>query len=92
MLVVAVTQAASAGSDRLSPWKGGGFGMFATVDHARVIDVAGDPVDAPAAANELSEARLRAVAVAHGEPVVVYRPEFDPDTGAVAWREIARWP
>jgi hypothetical protein len=32
LLAVASAQMTLAGTDRLSPWKGGGFGMFASVD------------------------------------------------------------
>lgn len=92
MLVIAVVQASVAGPSRLSPWKGGGFGMFATTDHARIVDVDGMPIDDRAAANQASEVRLRHVATEHGEPAVVFRPEFDPDSNILTWREIARWP
>jgi hypothetical protein len=33
LVVVALTQISIARLDHLTPWKGGGFGMFATLDH-----------------------------------------------------------
>ncbi len=92
MLVVAIVQATVAGPEALSPWKGGGFGMFATFDHARIVDVDGARIDAPEAANQASADRLATVADEFGEPVFVFRPEFDGETNELSWREIARWP
>lgn len=90
MLLVAVIQAVTAGPDRLSPWKGGGFGMFATVDHARLVVVDGEVVDDAASANQADPSR--AVRAAGGSEAVVVRPEFDADTDQVTWTVIARWP
>ena len=46
LFVVAVMQIALTRTADLTPWKGGGFGMFATLDHAgyRGVDIV---VDAP---------------------------------------------
>ena len=46
LFVMAVIQIALARTADLTPWKGGGFGMFATLDHAayRAVDIV---VDAP---------------------------------------------
>jgi len=50
--VVAIVQVALAQGGGLTPWKGGGFGMFSTLDHAayRDLDVV---IDAPARSETL---------------------------------------
>ena len=47
LVVVAVTQIVAARMADLTPWKGGGFGMFATLDHGayRGVDIVVDGPD-----------------------------------------------
>ena len=69
LFVVAVIQIALARTSDLTPWKGGGFGMFATLDHAayRAVDIV---VDAPdrSEALEVPESLETAVARAAAYP------------------------
>jgi len=69
LFVVAVIQIALARISDLTPWKGGGFGMFATLDHAayRAVDIV---VDAPdrSEALEIPESLETAVARAAAYP------------------------
>jgi hypothetical protein len=55
LAIVAVAQIGLARTIGLTPWKGGGFGMFATLDHAayRGIDIV---VDAPERSESLEVA------------------------------------
>jgi hypothetical protein len=63
LFVVAVMQIALARTADLTPWKGGGFGMFATVDHAayRAVDIV---VDAPDRSEALEVPESLEIAVA----------------------------
>ena len=92
MLLIAIGQAAVASSNSLSPWKGGGFGMFATTDHARVVMVDGRSVTAPEVANQVSEQGLQDLADEYDAAITVYRPEFDALSNQLTWRQIAQWP
>jgi hypothetical protein len=69
LFVVAVIQIALSRTADLTPWKGGGFGMFATLDHGayRGIDIV---VDAPdrSEALEVPESLETAVARAAAYP------------------------
>ncbi len=52
LVIVALTQIGIARCDHLTPWKGGGFGMFASLDHGafRGVDVM---VEAPDRSEQL---------------------------------------
>ena len=68
LTAVALAQIALAGTANLAPWKGGGFGMFATLDHGGfrgvdvVVDASGRSEQVEVAASLQREA-ARAVAL-----------------------------
>ena len=72
LFVVAVIQIALARTADLTPWKGGGFGMFATLDHGayRGVDIV---VDAPDRSEALEVPESLETAVAR---VVAYPADW----------------
>lgn len=94
LVVVALSQLLLARTQALSPWSGGGFGMFSTLDHASrrhlhafVVrpGLRREVVAPPALAEEISralalptEARLRSLAVALANTPT---PDHGPPTG-----------
>ncbi len=94
LVVVALSQLLLARTQALSPWSGGGFGMFSTLDHASQRHLHAfvvrpglrrEVVAPPALAEEISralalptEARLRSLAVALANTPT---PDYGPPTG-----------
>ena len=95
LLIVVIVQWIAAATVPISPWIGGGFGMFATVDgDDRVVTVEGEAVRTAAAVEHAaaptarSAERLRAELDTPG-PIIVWRPVYEPATGHLTFEPIA---
>lgn len=91
LILIASLQWILVSTANISPWIGGGYGMFATVDgpHRKLIasspegtsviaDVAIRQAPFPWSLDDVSER-------ANADRIVILKPDFDPSDGSVSW-------
>lgn len=93
LILVAAIQWVLASTVPVSPWVGGGFGMFATVDGVhRVVTVDGAPVRSEGARRYAAAPFAGAdesLDVAADQRLLVWAPRYDKDSGLLDFEIIA---
>jgi len=98
LLVVALTQWLAAEVVPVSPWIGGGFGMFATVDgEDRVVTVDGIVASSASSRNHAVAPTARSATALRqeiGRPgeVIVWAPRYEVDSGRLTFEPIGVHP
>lgn len=93
LILVALTQWVLASTVPVSPWVGGGFGMFATVDGVhRVVTVDNLPLQSEAARRYAAAPFAgtgHILDLTSGERVAVWAPRYEKDSGALEFEIVA---